>query len=195
MATSAEQVSASVNQIAASIKSVSGDTDALVASVNESAAAIEEMTRSIQGIAANADDLTAAAEERSVVGGNESVLVVEDDDSVRALVSRILARDRYRVLEAPGPEEALAELEARADPVSLVLCDVVMPKMSGPELAERMSTVQPGLEIVFMSGYTDDFVVGLGDAGVPLLKKPFTVAGLLSAVEQALTVRAGRARA
>ena len=116
----------------------------------------------------------------------ETILVVEDDDSVRALVTRILARAHYRVLDARGPNEAIGELDSEPDGIALLLCDVVMPALSGPKLAERLADLHPGLKVLFMSGYADEVVDALGDSGAPLLKKPFTVPGLLSSVDQAL---------
>lgn len=120
------------------------------------------------------------------VGHGETVLVVEDDDAVRTLVCRVLARNRYRVLDAARPKEAIRLLDSGIDRVALLICDVVMPRMSGPELAERLCALQPDLKVLFMSGYTDEVVLGLSDAGTPVLKKPFTVAGLLSSVDHAL---------
>ena len=119
----------------------------------------------------------------------ETILVVDDEDAVRALLARILSRGGYRVVEAPGPEEAIQEFERRSTPLDLLLTDVVMPKMSGGELAGTMSSLQPGLRVAFMSGYTDDVVVrhGSGDRKPLLLKKPFTPEGLLNFVARGLS--------
>jgi two-component system, cell cycle sensor histidine kinase and response regulator CckA len=107
--------------------------------------------------------------------GDETILVVEDEDQVRAVVARILTRLGYDVLVAARPSEAL-RLAAVEDGIDMVLTDVVMPEMSGRELAERLRARRPDLRVLFMSGYTDDAVVrhGVLEAHVSFLQKPFT---------------------
>jgi CheY-like chemotaxis protein len=113
----------------------------------------------------------------------ETILVVEDEDAVRRLTRRILARAGYTVIEAPGGAAALAAWETHEGHIDLLLTDVVMPSMSGKELAERLGVVP-----VFMSGYTDDAVLREGlEAGRPrLVQKPFDAETLLAAVRAAL---------
>jgi signal transduction histidine kinase/CheY-like chemotaxis protein len=113
----------------------------------------------------------------------ETILVVEDDDAVRRLTRRILARAGYTVIEAPGAAAALAAWQAHDGEIDLLLTDVVMPDVSGKELADRL-----GVEPLFMSGYTADMVLRLGvDAEEPrLVHKPFEAQTLLSAVRGAL---------
>ena len=122
-------------------------------------------------------------------GQGQTILVVEDEGAVRRLVARILSRRGYRVLEAPGPEEAVEEFGRQSSPLDLLLTDLVMPKMSGAELASTMSSLQPGLRVAFMSGYTDDVVIRHGLAEEPplLLKKPFTPERLLGFVAKGLS--------
>jgi two-component system, cell cycle sensor histidine kinase and response regulator CckA len=113
--------------------------------------------------------------------GGETILVVEDEDAVRRLTCRILSRQGYRVLEAPDGQHALNAWGRHGDEIDLLLTDVVMPGMSGKELAEEI-----GIEPVFMSGYTDDVVLRHGVEGLRLVEKPFDAETLLSAVRSAL---------
>ena len=111
----------------------------------------------------------------------ETILVVEDEDAVRRLTCRILAREGYTVLEAPDGRHALNTWDAHPGDIDLLLTDVVMPGMSGKELAERL-----GIEPVFMSGYTDDVMLRHGMEGLRLVQKPFDAQTLLGAVRSAL---------
>ena len=111
----------------------------------------------------------------------ETILVVEDEDAVRRLTCRILAREGYTVLEAPDGRHALNTWDAHPGEIDLLLTDVVMPGMSGKELAERL-----GIEPVFMSGYTDDVMLRHGMEGLRLVQKPFDAQTLLGAVRSAL---------
>ncbi len=113
--------------------------------------------------------------------GGETILVVEDEDAVRRLTCRILSRQGYRVLEAPDGKHALSTWDRHGAEIDLLLTDVVMPGMSGKELAEEI-----GIEPVFMSGYTDDVVLRHGVEGLRLVEKPFDAETLLSAVRSAL---------
>jgi signal transduction histidine kinase/CheY-like chemotaxis protein len=119
--------------------------------------------------------------------GKEVVLVVEDDPAVRALIRRTLDAAGYAVLEAPGPEQALA-VATRADGFDLLLTDVVMPGMSGKDLAARLLASRPGLRVVFVSGYTEDAAVRSGTLppGQVFLEKPFTGPAIAAAVRAAL---------
>jgi two-component system, cell cycle sensor histidine kinase and response regulator CckA len=118
------------------------------------------------------------------VTGTETILVVEDEAAVRVLVRRVLNRNGYRVLEAGSGPEALRLLESTTDPVHLLLTDVVMPGMSGRELADRLAPDHPRMAILYMSGYTDEAIVqhGVLDAGIALLEKPFAPELLLRQV-------------
>jgi CheY-like chemotaxis protein len=120
--------------------------------------------------------------------GTESVLVVEDDASVRGLACDILTRAGYRVREARDPAEALRLCAEGLAPFELLLSDVVMPNMSGPELAEALLKSRPEVKVVFMSGYIDDTVVrhGLTEANAPFVQKPFTPTDLLHKIREAL---------
>lgn len=116
-----------------------------------------------------------------------TILVVEDEPAVRELTSRILEGRGYDVVSADsGP--AGIEACARDDTIDLVITDVVMPGMSGPEMAVEIGARKPELAVLYMSGYTDDFVAraAIAEAGTPVLEKPFTADALLAAVDQAL---------
>ncbi len=108
--------------------------------------------------------------------GCETVLLVEDEDGVRTLARMALEKNGYTVLEARHPHEALQLLEGHHGAVQILVSDVVMPNMSGRQLAERLLPARPEMKVLYISGYTDDAVVrhGLLDSTTPFLQKPFT---------------------
>jgi hypothetical protein len=117
-----------------------------------------------------------------------TVLLVEDEPGVRAIASRVLRQLGYRVLEAKTGSEALLLSEELGQERALVLTDVVMPEMSGPELASRLQERVPNARIVFMSGYTDDAIVrhGMLPKHAAFLQKPFTVEQLKAKIREVL---------
>jgi CheY-like chemotaxis protein len=121
------------------------------------------------------DPLPAPAETASL-HGSETVLLVEDEDEVRAVVRRVLRRYGYTVLEARNAGEALLLTEQHTGGIDILLTDVVMPGMNGPELARRLQPLRPRMRVLCMSGYTDDAVVRQGqiDRGMGFLQKPIT---------------------
>ncbi|HLK41409.1 MAG TPA: response regulator [Polyangiaceae bacterium] len=125
---------------------------------------------------------------RLASGGSETVLLVEDEDVVRKVVCEILRRSGYKVIEAPGAAEALAKIDAGDVTVDLLLTDVVMPRMNGRELAEKVVGVRPATRVLFMSGYTADTVVrnGVLAEGVAFVQKPITPDTLLAKVRDVL---------
>jgi PAS domain S-box-containing protein len=121
-------------------------------------------------------------------GGHETVLVVEDDDAVRDFVVTVLRRHGHRVLQAPDGARALAIGVAHAGAIDLLLTDVVMPGMSGRELAARFAQFRPATRVLFMSGYTDDAVLKTAafDATIAFLQKPLRPEQLLARVREVL---------
>ena len=126
-------------------------------------------------------------ERRSPGGGPERVLVVEDDEVVREIAARVLARVGYTAVTAATPNEALAHA-AREERFDLFLIDVVMPQMNGYELSHLLHERHPRAATLFMSGYFDESLMGLGvlDEGLHLLQKPFTPDRLKKLVREAL---------
>ena len=124
----------------------------------------------------------------SVRGGDETVLLTEDDDAVRELARSILARVGYRVLAARNAGEALLVAEHHAGPIDLLLTDVVMPYLSGPDLAARLAPMRPDMRVVYMSGYTAGQMRQRDSItpGTTLIEKPFSVDDLVRAVRVAL---------
>jgi signal transduction histidine kinase/ActR/RegA family two-component response regulator len=123
--------------------------------------------------------------------GTELVLLVEDDEQVRTLVRRILGHHGYEVLEADGPEKALALFAQYEDSIDLLLTDVVMPKMSGRELAEQLLGRHGGLKVLYMSGYTEDVASrhGVVESSAAFLLKPVTPRALLRKVREVLDAK------
>jgi len=127
-------------------------------------------------------------------GGSETILVVEDEEVVRALACRGLREQGYTVLEAKHGLEALEWIERDGTGIDLVISDVVMPELSGRELGTRLASLRPELPVLYMSGYTGDDVIqrGLLDPGVPFQQKPFTPEGLARKVREMLDGRPAR---
>jgi PAS domain S-box-containing protein len=142
--------------------------------------------------AVGAAELGATAPVASPVGagGAETVLLVEDESALRALMLRILADRGYRVLAAASGDEALSVEAGHEGPIDLLLTDVVMPGMSGSALAAELAARRPGLRILYMSGYTDDAVLrhGISHAETEFIQKPFTPEGLARRVREVIDV-------
>jgi PAS domain S-box-containing protein len=126
--------------------------------------------------------------EEELPRGGETILVVEDDEDVRKLAVRILRMQGYRVLETFQGSDALLHCEQDADPIHLMVTDVVMPGMNGPELAKRLKPIRPEMKVLYISGYTDNTIAhhGVLKAGVNYIQKPFTVDGLTKKVREVL---------
>ncbi len=123
-----------------------------------------------------------------VQGGGELVLVVEDEDAMREVTRRILARHSYQVVTASCGPEAIEMVQQGLLP-GLLITDVIMPHMLGKEVADRVSTIVPGIRVLYMSGYAHPVLASQGtlDPGVVLVEKPFTEAALLTRVRDALS--------
>jgi CheY-like chemotaxis protein len=126
--------------------------------------------------------------ERVVARGVETVLVVEDEVAVRAIVKRLLRRQGYVVLEAENGEAALALSASYKATIHLVISDAVMPGMSGADVVTRLRMQRPELRVLIMSGYTDDEIVrrGIVSSAMPYIHKPFAPNDLSRAVREAL---------
>jgi CheY-like chemotaxis protein len=125
-------------------------------------------------------------------GGKETVLLVEDDPSLREMAADLLRRLGYTVLTAPNGVTALSLVEQPESPrVELLFTDMVMPHLSGKELAERLLAWHPGTKVLFTSAYTEHAIVhqGILNPGVALLQKPFTPAALARKVRETLDAK------
>jgi PAS domain S-box-containing protein len=120
--------------------------------------------------------------------GSETVLLVEDDDQVRMVARGILGLSGYRVLEARNARDAILRSERHQGKIHLLLTDVVMPHMSGTELASRLVAARPDMRVLCMSGYTDDSIVrhGVLEADVAFLQKPITPESLTTKIREVL---------
>ncbi len=120
--------------------------------------------------------------------GSETVLIVEDDDSLRKLSQKSLQPHGYRILVAENGEDALRISKEHDGPIDLLITDVVMPKMNGKEIAERLQPLYPRMKIIYMSGYTDDSIVhhGVLAPGLNFIEKPFSPEGLARKVREVL---------
>jgi CheY-like chemotaxis protein len=125
--------------------------------------------------------------------GRETVLLVEDESMVRSMTREVLEESGYRVIDATNGNEAITICRLHAGPIHLMLTDVVMPGVSGRELADSLCQLRPHMRVLYMSGYTDDAVVhqGVLDDGVAFIEKPFMPDALIRKVRQVLETRPG----
>jgi CheY-like chemotaxis protein len=128
------------------------------------------------------------ADLREKLRGSESILLVEDAEPLRKLAQTFLESGGFRVLSAESGEDALQVASRHGKCFDLLLTDVVMPGMNGRVLAEHLLPRQPGMRVLYMSGYTDSFIAGHGvlDSGTHLLHKPFTEEVLIRKVREVL---------
>ena len=129
-----------------------------------------------------------SADARCPPRGNETILVVEDEDGVRTLTRHVLVERGYAVLEASDGDEALSVADRHQGPIHLLMTDVVMPGPGGRELADRILATRPGTKVLYVSGYTDDAIVrhGVLEEQVSFLQKPFSTLALACKVREVL---------
>jgi DNA-binding response OmpR family regulator len=141
------------------------------------------------------DDPVQAAEPSPVAQepprGSETLLLVEDEEAVRALAARVLKANGYTVLTAADADEAEHISANYASAIDLLITDVIMPRTSGPQLARRLLIVRPQMRVLYISGYTDAAVAEHGglDAEAALFQKPFTPSSLAKKVREILDER------
>ncbi len=123
------------------------------------------------------------------VEGHETILLVEDEEDVRILIRDELRKLGYRIVEARNGVEACLVATPHIGKLKLLLTDIVMPGMSGTELARHLRVIKPELKLLFISGYTDDIGIGSGDSASAYLQKPFTPEALASSVRELLDVK------
>src|SRR5208283_5313807 len=134
------------------------------------------------------EEPTAIAQSGKIVRGGETILLVEDHCSLREVIRHGLERNGYKVVTAENGMQAIDVAQSYGQPIDLLITDVIMPGMSGGELAKHLSEQRPGISVLYISGYPDDM---LGEGGeinpdVLLLKKPFDVVSLLAKTREAL---------
>jgi CheY-like chemotaxis protein len=136
------------------------------------------------------EEMTPAKSQENEKGGCETVLLVEDEESVRELVRETLVSRGYKVLEAENGENGLRVAEAHGVGIDILITDVVMPGMGGRELAKKLLQIRPNLGVLFLSGYTEDTILHQGalGPGTAFLQKPFTLQNLARKVREVLRV-------
>jgi PAS domain S-box-containing protein len=139
-------------------------------------------------VADSMETLKPVPEDSELLAGVETVLLVEDEEVVREMAREILEECGYQVLQAKDGDEALALAGQHDGEIHLMLTDVVMPRMSGRELAERLTPLRPDLKVLYMSGYTDDAIVqhGVLEQGTAFIGKPFSMEALARKVRETL---------
>jgi len=139
-------------------------------------------------VAETAEAARPAPPRRESPKGTETLLVVEDEAPVRRLLLQVLRQNGYKLIDAPNASEAMAVAQRHAGPIHLMVTDVVMPGMSGRELAQKLAPLRPDMKVLFMSGYTEDAIVHHGelDPGTAFIAKPFTPDSLARKVREVL---------
>jgi CheY-like chemotaxis protein len=130
----------------------------------------------------------APASDPDIRHGQETILLVEDEETLRDLTGKVLRRAGYTVLQARHGAEALSLCESHPGPIDLLVTDVIIPLLSGTEVADRVALLRPEVKVLYVSGYPDDAMLrhGVQIEATPLLRKPFTPAALLRKVREVL---------
>ena len=126
--------------------------------------------------------------EEELPRGNETILIVEDNHEVRKVAGRILRMQEYRVLEASNPNIAFSTCSQHEGPIHLVITDVVMPEMNGPQLAKHLISQHSEMKVLYMSGYVKNFISHQGILGKEMnyIQKPFMISELAKKVREVL---------
>jgi PAS domain S-box-containing protein len=142
----------------------------------------------LPAVDASGERIAPSQSDSATRGGTETVLLVEDDESVRKLAREVLQRQGYTVLQARDGVEALEVCRAHAGPIHVIVTDVVMPAMGGPESAHRLKAIRPDIKVLYVSGYHDRALTGqqVLDPDVSYLQKPFTTSALARKVREVL---------
>ena len=121
-------------------------------------------------------------------GGSETILVIEDDRDVRNMVTRILSNQGYATMEASNGDDAIRVFDEHRNTINLIILDVVMPGKNGREVFDEIARIDPGVKVIFMSGYTGDVLIdkGVEKETVDFLQKPLSVMTLLTKVREVL---------
>lgn len=137
---------------------------------------------------AKAPSLEKRADSLPVLGGTETLLLVEDHEGLRQLATETLSRLGYNVIAAADGEQALSEFGRHQDVIHLALLDLILPRLNGPEIYDRICSVRPDLPVVFATGYSADFALlqKIQQQGLPVLQKPYTARDLARKVREAL---------
>ena len=135
-----------------------------------------------------AQEYKRSAETEGAIQGSETILLAEDEEMVRKLARQVLEMHGYQVLEAANGGAALLICERHKEPIHLLITDVIMPEMSGRELADRLAQLRPEMKVLYMSGYTDNAIVhqGVLDEGANFIQKPFPTDALARKVREVL---------
>jgi two-component system cell cycle sensor histidine kinase/response regulator CckA len=120
--------------------------------------------------------------------GSETILLVEDEEPLRRLCTEFLGQLGYNMLSAANGKEALAVVQSYPDKIDLLITDVLMPELPGPELAQALVAMRPGLKVIFISGYSDGSLAhhGVLKPGTVLVHKPFTIRALTAKLREVL---------
>ena len=125
---------------------------------------------------------------KSIERRSQTILIVEDDEALLEVTRQSLGEADYTILTARNPSEAIQICERHSGPIHLMVTDVVMPGMSGAQLATHLSALRPEMQVLYVSGYTDDTIVrhGVLEPGLAFLQKPFSPKALIRKVDEVL---------
>jgi CheY-like chemotaxis protein len=154
-------------------------------------AALSPLRELLRRAVATQDALLPKPPPAGAVGGNETVLVVEDNDTILTLITNALKRLGYNVLSASDGPTALERYGVSPDAIEILVTDVMMPRMSGRELATRLTALRPSMKVLYASGYTQDITSrhGVFEPDVNFIQKPYTPHGLAARIRQLLDTR------